>query len=238
MGYKRETIIKRCEKMLNEPKGFYKATCVNYTGRCIDTKEFYTEVISEFLCNHIDEYKKGIKTVTRERSYKVEGHDGEYDKNSNRIEEITAMKMFKYCEQGGTYDYVGKIIDYQTPLKNKRSDKENSGLGKIDLLSYDGELLHLLELKKPDSNETMLRCVLEGFTYLETVNKEKIAEDFGYKGAQIKASPFVFVGEESEPYLDMKEDRPWLKKLMELLDSKPYYIVENNDGYKVEEELR
>ena len=38
--------------------------------------------------------------------------------------------------------YVGEILDYQTPLKNKRSDEA----GKIDLLSYDGRILRILEL--------------------------------------------------------------------------------------------
>ena len=84
----------------------------------------------------------------------------------------------------------------------------------------------------------MLRCVLEGFTYLKTANVEKLADNFGYKGASVKASPLVFVGAKSNPYIEIQQERPELKKLMELLDSKPYYIVEDKNGYKIEEEIK
>ena len=236
MGYSENDIKKMCEDEFKKLRDFYKAPCVNYMGKCSDTGEYYTEVIAKFLCEHIDEFIKGLEKeqVTRESSYKVEAHDGKHG-DTNRDEEEIAMDMFRYCYDGGKYDYIGKIIDYQTPLKNK-ANSENEGLGKIDLLSDNGEVLHILELKKPDSKETMLRCVLEGFTYSQVVNKEKLAEDFGQKGAQVKASPFVFAGDKSNPYQEMKEERSWLGKLMELLDSKPYYI-EGNFPYKVNDKI-
>lgn len=33
-----------------------------------------------------------------------------------------------------------------------------------------------------------------------------------------------------------KEDRPWLKKVMKLMNVKPYYIKEENGCYKVVED--
>ena len=80
------------------------------------------------------------------------------------------MEIFR---QGFLSD-VGRVIDYQTPLKNRRSDKA----GKIDLLSYDGISVRILELKEPDSDETMLRCVLEGYTYMKTVDGKRLINDF------------------------------------------------------------
>lgn len=236
MGYTENDIIKMCEDRFENIRDFYKGPCVNYTGKCSDTGEYYTEVIARYLCEHIDEFIKGLEKeqVTRESSYKVKGHDGEHG-DTNRDEEEIAMDMFKYCENGGKYDYIGKIIDYQTPLKNTSNDK---GLGKIDLLAHNNEtnIMRILELKKPDSKETMLRCVLEGFTYLQIVDKEKLANNFGHEGAVVKASPFVFAGDESNPYREMKEEKPWLKKLMELLDSKPYYI-EGDFPYNIVDEI-
>ena len=71
----------------------------------------------------------------------------------------------------------------------------------------------------------MLRCVLEGFTYLKVVDTKKLIDDFGYdsKTVEVKASPFVFCG--SYPSSEMVQERPFLQKLMILLDSKPYYIA-------------
>jgi len=168
-----------------------------------------------------------ISAITRESSYKTPSHDGiPKNADSNREEELIAMAMFRQ----GEISSLGKILDYQTPLKNKRTDKA----GKIDLLSYDGTMLRILELKEPDSSETMLRCVLEGFTYLQTVDKKKLLEDFNLSATTVvKASPFVFSG--GVQGKEFNEDRPALKKLMQLMDSKPFFISQLADGtYNVE----
>lgn len=227
MGYTREYIIQKCEDAFKDKKTFYKQPFINYRGKTEDTDEYFTEVIAEFICNNIADFIGGIETITREETYKTEGHDGVIkDADSGREEEIIAMKMFDKI-----YDFVGKMIDYQTPLKNKRSDEA----GKIDLLAYDGKTLRILELKKPDSDETMLRCVLEGYTYWKTVDKPKLLTDFDLPAdTVIKACPFVF--KDQKQHNEMKEERPHLKKLMALLDSKPYYISEENGKIIVTEE--
>lgn len=227
MGYTREQIIEKCEDAFKDKKTFYKQSFINYRGKTKDTDEYFTEVIAEFLCNNITAYIGDIETITREETYKTQSHDGVIkDHNSGRDEEIIAMKMF-----GNEYDFVGKMIDYQTPLKNSRRDEA----GKIDLLAYDGKTLRILELKKPDSDETMLRCVVEGFTYWKTVNKAKLLADFGLPvNLSVKACPFVF--RDGEQHNEMKDARPHLKRLMDLLDSKPYYISEENEKFIVTEE--
>lgn len=140
------------------------------------------------------------------------------------------MQIFAQSRDLGALDLIGMIEDYQTPLKSTADDEA----GKIDLLSFDGQVMRILELKKPDSKETMLRCVLEGFTYMRTADCGKLISDFGYDPANIviKASPFVFYG--GEQHKEMSQPRPYLRKLMELLDSKPYYIVENDNFVIVE----
>ena len=159
---------------------------------------------------------------------------GIFSENSNRAEEIVAIKLFNQSKNGYIYDFIGEIIDYQTPLKSSRKDVA----GKIDLLSYDrdNKVIHILELKKPNSTETMLRCVLEGYTYLRTVDSEKLISDFRkfQDKPVIKANPFVFKCVESNPYQEMQqEDRKWLRKLMLLLDSNPLYIIEIDGQYFV-----
>ena len=48
------------------------------------------------------------------------------------------------------------------------------------------------------------------------------------------ACPFVFL--DVEQHKEMEEDRPMLEKLMYVLNSKPYYIIKENDKYKVVED--
>ena len=141
------------------------------------------------------------------------------------------MKLFDFSQnQGKVFDIIGKIIDYQTPLKNIRADKA----GKIDLLAYNEEekILRILELKKPDSEETMIRCVLEAYTYLKVVDKDKLLKDFGLqKNTKIKACPFVFYGKEQ--YKEMQQDRKHLKDLIKKLGIEVIYLKEKDGEYIV-----
>ena len=226
MGYTEKEIIEKCEEEMKNPSTFYQADVINYRGRTTDTGELYNEIVAKYVCDHFAEFKGGIKKITRKETYKTESHTGERIPSDTREEERIAVEMFNQKK----FDFIGEIIDYQTPLKNTAEDVA----GKIDLLSYDGKTLYILELKKPDSKETMLRCVLEGFTYMKTADTEKLLKDFGLPAdTNVIACPFVFLN--GEQHEEMNEDRPNLKKLMYLLNSQPYYIIKENNEYKVVE---
>ncbi|MDD6146387.1 MAG: hypothetical protein PUB43_05050 [Oscillospiraceae bacterium] len=230
MEYTREIVIDKCKKAFEDIKTFYKQSFVNYIGKTTDTNEYYTEVISDFLINNLDEYINGIPKITRETTYRTSTHTGNIDLSTPREEERIAIEMFNQSKAGNTYSFIGEIVDYQTPLKNKRTDVA----GKIDLLSYDGNCLRILELKKPFSDETMLRCVLEGYTYLKTVDIAKLLDNFELPAnTKMVACPFVF--KYGKQYQEMFENRPRLFELMEMLESKPYYIMKQNNLYIVEE---
>lgn len=232
MEYTRQEIMSKCQERFSDIKTFYQADIINYRGKTSDSKEYYTEVIAEFVCNNIELFCNSIPNITRKASYKTASHKGEYSPASNRDEEIVAIKMFNQSNKDGCiYDFIGKIIDYQTPLKSERKDIA----GKVDLISYDGGILRILELKKPDSKETMLRCVLESYTYKKTFDCSKFLSDFNLpKDTIIKSSPFVF--RDGIQYQEMQQKRIWLKQLMVLLESVPFYIVYNNGQYMVKED--
>lgn len=231
MKYTRQEIFDKCQEAIADVKTFYQNDIVNYRGKTSDTKEYYTENISQFVCENIKTFQTKIPTITRQTSYKTTSHVGHFSEKSNREEEMIAMKMFNQCKSGEIFDSIGKIIDYQIPLKSVKTDVA----GKIDLLSYTGKTVRILELKKADSTETMLRCVLESYTYMKTVDQKKLLSDFGlFDNIEIKASPLVF--KDGMQYKEMLEERKWLQQLMKLLDSKAYYIVEENGKYFVTEE--
>ena len=228
--YSKDEIIKMMEEAKSDMKNFYKKEFVNYSGETSDTKEYYTEIIAEWLLDNFYLFDT-IKMISRESSYKVKTHDGKIkDENSNREEEKIAMELFNISQKEGKNFYIiGKILDYQTPLKNKQGDEA----GKIDLLAYNEKekALRILELKKPDSKETMLRCVLEAYTYLKIADKAKLLKDFGLlEDTIVKACPFVFF--EGEQYKEMQEDRKYLKELMKKLDIEPIYLKGEGGEYK------
>lgn len=224
MSYTKTQILRRLDEMASNMALFYQGGCINYRGKTADTEEYYTEVIAEWLLQHL-KWLEGIKPITRQASYRVAGHDGKPEHpDSNRKEELIAMAM----KRQKTLSLVGQVLDYQTPLKNVQKDKA----GKIDLLTYDGATLRILELKEPDSKETMLRCVLEGYTYLKTVDQTKLLANFELPAAtEITACPLVFRG--GSQWQEMQQNRPHLKRLMNALNSKPYYVTEANGLYTV-----
>ena len=207
--YSKDEIIKKLEVAKSEMWKFYSQDFVNYRGKTSDTKKYYTEVIAKWLLDNIQLFNN-IKMISRENNYKVDSHDGKIkNEKSGREEEIIAMKLFDFSQnQGKVFDIIGKIIDYQTPLKDIQTDRA----GKIDLLAYNEnkKTLRILELKRPDSKETMLRCVLEAYTYLKIIDKTKLLKDFELpEDTTIEACPFVFYGKEQ--YKEMQQDRENLK---------------------------
>lgn len=235
--YSKDEIIKKLEVAKSEMWKFYSQDFVNYRGKTSDKeRDYYTEIIAKWLLDNIELFND-IKMISRESSYKVDSHDGKNkDNDSNREEEKIAMKLFDFSQnQGKVFDIIGKIIDYQTPLKNVQTDKA----GKIDLLAYNEKenpkTLRILELKKIDSKETMLRCVLEAYTYLKIVDKAKLLKDFGLpENTKIKACPFVFYsGEQHQEMKEIKDSRKNLGELIKKLDIEIIYLKEENGEYSV-----
>ena len=225
--YSKKEILEEIQDMGN----FYKRKVVNYRGTTSDSKEYYTEVVAEWILKNIYLFDY-IKPITREKSYKADSHDGKIkNEDSGREEEKIAMKLFDSSQnQGKVFDIIGKIIDYQTPLKDIQTDKA----GKIDLLAYNEEekILRILELKRPDSKETMLRCVLEAYTYLKVVDKDKLLKDFGLpENTKIKACPFVFYG--GEQHQEMQKNKENLGELIKELGIEIIYLKEENGEYSV-----
>mgnify|MGYP000743945152 FL=1 len=101
-------------------------------------------------------------------------------KITNRKEEILAKLLFYQ----GNVDGLGYIFDYQTPLKATKNDS----YGKIDLLGYnkDDKCYSVIELKyRPSgSEETLLRCVLEAYTYYRLLDIKQIKSARGHEGIQ------------------------------------------------------
>lgn len=214
-------ILEKVEKAAKDMNSFYTKEFVKYSGRTRDTGEYYTEIVAKYLCEHLDLFDQ-MQVISRKNSYK-KTHDGEYGRQDSSAEVNIAKNMFiQSKDRNVAFEKIGRVIDYQTPLKDTKKDEA----GKIDLLSFDGKTARVLELKNANNNETMLRCVLEGYTYLKIIDKEKCAKDFGLPANTcFKTSPLVFIGGVQEKeYKD--ESRIYLHKLMELLDITPFFLVQ------------
>ena len=163
---------------------FYKSAVVNYKGKVTGSKDLYSEVIAETLIN--DNFIKDWLNLIPVRPEHFKINHPNTDENvdalkiTNRKEEILAKLLFYQ----GNVDGLGYIFDYQTPLKATQNDS----YGKIDLLGYnkDNKCYSVIELKyRPSgSEETLLRCVLEAYTYYRLLDIKQINSAVGHDGIQ------------------------------------------------------
>ena len=163
---------------------FYKSAVVNYKGKVTGSKDLYSEVIAETLIN--DNFIKDWLNLIPVRPEHFKINHPNTDENvdalkiTNRKEEILAKLLFYQ----GNVDGLGYIFDYQTPLKATQNDS----YGKIDLLGYnkDDKCYSIIELKyRPSgSEETLLRCVLEAYTYYMLLDIKHINYANEHEGIQ------------------------------------------------------
>ena len=163
---------------------FYKSAVVNYKGKVTGSKDLYSEVIAETLIN--DNFIKDWLNLIPVRPEHFKINHPNTDENvdalkiTNRKEEILAKLLFYQ----GNVDGLGYIFDYQTPLKATKNDS----YGKIDLLGYnkDDKCYSVIELKyRPSgSEETLLRCVLEAYTYYRLLDIKQINSVKEHEGIQ------------------------------------------------------
>lgn len=220
--------INELNKEFSHIENLYKANCVNWSGTTKDTDELYSEIIANTILQEIKEFDK-LTTVTRTASYRRDNHCNiEIDNcNSNRDEENFAKRI-----TGLKLDGLGLVKDYQIPIKNSREDK---GLGKIDLISFNEETmtLYLIELKYEGNKETLLRASLESYTYFKIIDKDKLINDFfntqNIDENDINVKTAVLVTPKCKAYEELIQvdigKRPKLKALAHFLDIE-YFSVE------------
>lgn len=169
---------------------FYKASIVNYKGYvqgALQTdKNRYSEAIASTLLS-----KNLLKTWTDLTPVRSNHFDTKHSpseivdmkklQGTNRKEEILAKLLFYQRKVDG----LGYIFDYQTPLK----ETQNDSYGKIDLLGYntDDKYYSVIELKyRPSgSDETLLRCVLEAYTYYKLLDLDQIVSTDSHEGISV-----------------------------------------------------
>jgi len=215
--------IKVFECALKNAKNLYKSKCINWKGKTLDSKEYYTEVISrELLKGEKLVLLEKIGQINRIKKYNVGTHDGQHNGDTNRAEEIFAIHL-----KGEKLKKLGLVIDYQVPLKEKRSDDA----GKIDLITSTNKSVYIVELKYIDNKETLLRAILEIWTYYKQLNKVNFLKSFKLpkqiKIEDIRKAVLLSVG--CNAYKEAKElsKRPELKQLAKALGVDIFLFEEN-----------
>lgn len=219
--YIEKDAIEIINKELKTTATLYKANCINWIGKTKDSQKYYTEIFSEFLIKNKDILETEITPIKRTSGYYIDTHHIELQlSKTNREEEIFAKSF--YMNKIKIFE-LGEIIDFQIPLKEKQSDVA----GKIDLLSYNNQnkTAYLIEFKYGDNSETLLRAVLEIFTYSKIIDIDQLKNDLITKYNKrdikhIKRAVLVTVNTQASDDIEniKKNKKPFLKELINKLD--------------------
>jgi len=173
-------------KLQNDPNLFYTAKLLNYSGKPTDSEQPYTEVIAEELIKNYNLVSQIGNGVPIRKTKSFNAHPNHIPNVKSRLKKFQRLE---YCEKllaialfnsNETY-CLGKMLDYEVPLKEKQSDK----YGRIDLVSKDDnkQSIKLIELKikaKNENDETLLRALLEVYTYYKLIKDsfDKFLKDY------------------------------------------------------------
>lgn len=140
------------------------------------------------------------------------GHDGSYKEAVPEKEIVRGIMNYQRSggvvanhAKGSRRRCVAEIVDYEVPTHRLRKGDCLSGK-KIDAVGRSKNLdrLYIYEAKKNNSNETMLRCLLEAFSYSLFIDRVRFRESFGVRqDATIVLSPLIF--EDSVAHKDLTE---------------------------------
>ena len=187
---------------------FWLSESASRIGKTSDTNEDYTEVVGAFLLENgfieKDNFT-GVKQITKKAPYQVH----------TKFSPAACYLSLHLEEKFGT------IIESEIELGNYPDDKA----GVVDLITYkkDTDELNLIEFESDYSENTLLSAALRIQTHYQTIDKEKLVNDFyskedspiSSKNPQIKKVLVLLKG--SNAYKEYQENRPNVTKILDEL---------------------
>lgn len=184
---------------------FWLSESASRIGKTSDTNEDYTEVVGAFLLENgfieKDNFT-GVKQITKKAPYQVH----------TKFSPAACYLSLHLEEKFGT------IVESEIELGNYPDDKA----GVVDLVTYkkDTDELNLIEFESDYSENTLLSAALKIQTHYQTINKEKLVNDFyskedspiSSKNPQIKKVLVLLKG--SNAYKEYQDNRPNVTKIL------------------------
>ncbi len=193
----------------------------------------YTELIADWVHSAFPDIRL-VADGLRQRSFRVPDHKGQI-KLQTGIEQLTEKRLVRAMYNLSEIPALGKVIDYEVPLK----ETDEADHGDIDLLCVRSETAFCVEAKKPESNESLLKAVLQAFVYTSLVGTRKTSflSDFELPPTLgLTPAVLTFASAQSARQLKKKESFPKLWRLVATLNSAlaqwelghlRFFIVEN-----------
>lgn len=195
----------------------------------------YLEWIAEWTVASFPQIQLIIDGL-RDRSFKAENHRGQIDLQTE-IEQLTEKRLVRAMFNSTHLPPLGTVVDYEVPLKDTKKAKH----GNIDLLSELPETALCVEAKEPNSQESILKAVLEAYVYTSLVSTKKqlFLKSFELNpNLQLTPAILTFANAQSGRQLKEINEYPHLLELIGMLNSNlavagiaplRFFVIENPD---------
>jgi len=193
----------------------------------------YQPYITGLIANDI-EILKTIQPSPRKEIFKY--HSGTSSvRGSNQHEKRFAMALCHDSRYNGHYVF-GTCVEYELPLcprKGEYIDGDNKEFGNIDLLCRKDNTIYMIEVKKDESQETLLRAVMEAYTYWKqgsSVLRKEIKSKWGIDDPHLCVGVLIFKDSKPEKELKSLINNKALKKIIEQISNEvkgfKFFIVD------------
>ena len=193
----------------------------------------YTEWIAEWIVESFDLIRLETAGLRMNR-FKTEDHKGQAQLQTD-ISQFTEKRFVRAVFNLGEISPLGKIIDYEVPLKATGSAEH----GDIDLLCLASGDLLCVEAKNPQKSESVLKAILQAvvYTWLASVHIDKFIDEFKLPmPTRLTPAILIFRDSASGRQLGHWGNHPHLAALLQKLDTKlaniaagrtRFFIIEN-----------
>lgn len=190
---------------------------------------------AKYILDNFNQFEQ-IPKLSARKSYCIESHKNDIaDPPKQGVEEKWVAKNMVRARF--STPLFGELLEYEVPLATpKRDDPEfaekGKRLGDIDLLSKDGDVATLLELKKFHCQEHPLRAFLEAFTYWKAVggiDSSDFLNASPAKGAKV-LDKGVILYEESATFQTLKTVADTMRDCIKRLSVKCYVVSRTDES--------
>jgi len=204
--------------------------------------DYIAKQLLELDDNLEDYFKENISEIDREKRLKDKNkiytpidHNIKEEKEKAEAQKKDALSQNKPFDEEPLaktlleeeFDYIGKIINYQIPI----NDEQDDGAGRIDLLAYneDKKIISLIELKKRENKETILRAILEICTYYYQIKKDVLVKEYtNLSLSEIEIWKVVLIYKDSKQHEDFINSEN-IRTLARRLNIKILLLDNNNN---------
>lgn len=170
----------------------------------------------------------------RDRSLRVKAHRGQIHLKTP-IKQFTEKRFVRALFNLSDVPLLGTVLDYEIPLK----ETGKASHGKIDLLCQQAETMFVVEAKKLNANESVLKAILEAFVYTSLVatRRKTLVTDYGMKSTiGLAPAVLVFAASQAGRQLKRMAALPNLLSLIRLINTKlendgilpmRFFVIEN-----------